>query len=133
MNLLNRFLSCFLSGPLKLWLTVDRFGQSISIREAGTGAAAEPPALGKRGKEVGESSEQTKRGETAPLNEIREYKSGLLLKGFRPGLSRGPVIISHRWCFALMGGKTKLSQASGLEILDWRSEELEPANAVHRV
>lgn len=53
MNLLNRFLSCSLSGPLKLRLTVDRFGQSISIREprmrAAVGLWWEPPAPGKGG------------------------------------------------------------------------------------
>lgn len=76
MNLLNRFLSCSLSGPLKLQLTVDRFGQSISIRGAGIGAAAEPPALGKRGGDMGSPRIGGNRG-SEPLNPIRGNKCGV--------------------------------------------------------
>lgn len=112
MNLLNRFLSWSLSGPLKLWLTVDRFGQSISIREAGIGVV-----LGllqshrHRGSAEGRWGvlgwEET--GGSAPLNKTRKNKSGISDEGLEArlvvGESRGPCYHLPRLALSSRGRK----------------------------
>lgn len=114
MNLLNRFLSCSLSGPLKLWLTVDRFGQSISIREAGIGAALGlPQSHWCRGEMGGPWIRGN--GGSAPLNKTRKNQSGVsderLEARLVVGESRGPCYQRHGWRFPLTGGKIKLFKA----------------------